>query len=158
MVVGREEILAHCFFSFLPFPSFLPSFLSFTMTSRRVGMGRPITVGQNQQQAMLLPRINSGTSLAGKMSSKSRKANAHFRSNQIVRDHVLNFTDTTLHMTALKEKRKKQKKGKPVHEKIGNEIMKETSKDNVEVRTVRAYRYTCTLHSRVPYRRRWMAR
>ena len=69
-----------------------------------------------------------------------RSRNVHFRSNQLVREHVVNFTDTSLHTLTLKRQRKKQKKGKPVHTKIGNEIMKQAAKQNVSDFQKRAQR------------------
>lgn len=69
-----------------------------------------------------------------------RSRNVHFRSNQLVREHVVNFSDTSLHTLALKRQRKKRKKGKPVHTKIGNEIMKQTAKQNVSDFQKRAQR------------------
>ena len=76
-----------------------------------------------------LPTIAEGTSRRGRMANRSR--NAFFRSNQIVRDHVVNYSDTTLQTLTLKQKRMQRPKGKAKHVKVGNEIMKATAAKNV---------------------------
>jgi len=76
-----------------------------------------------------LPQLPQGTSRSGRKTALPR--NSYFRSNQIVRDHVVNFTDSSLTALTLKEQRKKRPKQKPKHKRIGDALMKQTLEKNI---------------------------
>jgi hypothetical protein len=100
-----------------------------------------------------LPKLSTDSTRAGQVANRSRKL--HFRSNQFVREHALNFEDTSLTATTLKQHRggQQQRRGNggssirssssataPKHVIIGNELMKRTGEKNVAEFEIRAAR------------------
>jgi hypothetical protein len=95
-----------------------------------------------------LPKLSTDSTRAGQLANRSRKL--HFRSNQFVREHAVNYEDSSLTAASLKQHRG-QGRGSggsvgsgsgtaPKHVLVGNELMKRTGEKNVAEFEIRAAR------------------